>query len=115
MKTPFSGRSRALHFRSSAPRRRAPIQSCSRVVADRAGVEHSLAEPPQKDQEILIQAAALQVPGYDEAICFAVDRPQKGCFDGARICISAHPGEPLWFGLARPDRLDPWRQSRIKK
>ena len=85
------------------------------VVVDSAGAEHSLAKPPQKDQEILIQAAALQVPGYDEAICFAVDRPQKARFDGASICISVRPGEPLWFGLTRPDQLDPWRQSRIKK
>ncbi len=50
-----------------------------------------------------------------EAICFAVDRPHKARFNGASIRISARPGDPLWFGLVRPDRLDPWRQSRIKK
>lgn len=85
------------------------------VVVDGAGRERLLAERPQKDQEILIRAAALQVPGYDEAICFAVDRPQKARFDGASIRISVRPGEAFWFGLARPDRLDAWRQSRIKK
>ena len=50
-----------------------------------------------------------------EAICFALDRPQKARFDGASIRISVRPGEPLWFGLARPGQFDTWRQSKIKK
>jgi hypothetical protein len=82
---------------------------------DGAGTEYWLAKPPPKDQEILIRAAALRVPGYDEAICFAVGPPQKARFDVASIRISVHPGEPLRFGLSRPDRFEGWRQSRIKK
>lgn len=87
-----------------------------RIIAeDEAGKEQVLTEPPAKDQAVRFRAAALHVPGYDEAICFAADRPQTAPFDGAGIRISVNPGQPLWFGLARPKTFETWRQSRIEK
>ena len=64
---------------------------------------------------LVVLGAALQAPGYGEAICFAVDRPQTARFQEASIRISLGPGEPLWFGLATPDQFDKWTQSRRKK
>ena len=67
------------------------------------GTEQALAKPPERGQTAQIRAAMLQVPGLDEAICFAVDRPQPARFDGTRIRISINPGDTLWFGLCRPE------------
>jgi len=83
------------------------------IAVDGNGQEETLSEPPSQGRKIL--AAALQVPGYDEALVFAVDRPQMAHFDGASLRLSVHPGEPLWFGLSRPNAFESWRQSRIKK
>jgi hypothetical protein len=83
------------------------------IAADDGGQEETLSGPPSQGRKIL--AAALQVPGYEEAICFAVDRPQTAHFDGAAIRISVRPGEPLWFGLSPADRFEDWRRARIKK
>ena len=57
-------------------------------------------------------APTLRVPGFDEAVCFAVDRPQPARFEGARIRFPVNPGESLWFGLCRPEAFDACRRSR---
>jgi hypothetical protein len=85
------------------------------VAVNSAGAERSLAEPPGKDKEILIRAAALIVKGYDEAICFAVDRPQKAHFDGPGLRLTVAAGEPVWFGLAPPAAFKAWRQARARR
>lgn len=85
------------------------------IAVDESGQEQVLTTPPANDQPVRFYAAALQVPGYEEAVCFAVDRPQTARFDGATIRICVNPGEPLWFGLAQPHAFGTWRQSRIKK
>jgi len=82
------------------------------ISVDEAGEERELTEPPARDQEILIRAALLHVPGYDEAIGFAVDRPQKTRFDESSIRPTVGPGEPIWFGLCRPETFDAWRRAR---
>jgi len=92
---------------------RAPSFEFSRATLDERGQEQVLTKPPGEGGKIL--AAALHTPGYEEAICFAVDRPQKARFDGASVRISVHPGEPLWFGLASPDQFDNWARLRRKR
>jgi len=83
------------------------------IAMDERGQEQTLTEPPKEALKIL--AAALHAPGYQEAICFAVDRPQMARFDGASVRISVNPGEPLWFGLAGADRFESWSRSRRKR
>jgi hypothetical protein len=83
------------------------------IAVDEQGEERELTDPPRDALKIF--AAALHVPGYDETICFAVDRPQAARFQGADIRISISPGEPLWFGLATADDFDNWWRSRKKK
>jgi hypothetical protein len=82
------------------------------LVLDERGQEQMLAKPPGEGRKIL--AAALHAPGYDEVICFAVDRPQMARFDGASVKFGVSPGEPLWFGLASPDQFENWSRSRRK-
>ena len=48
-------------------------------------------------------------------VCSAVDRPQRAHFDGASIRFIIHPGDSLWFGLARPNEFESWWQSRAKE
>ena len=84
------------------------------IGVDEAGNEQELAKAIPRDQ-VRFRAAMLRVPGFDEAICFAVDRPQPARFEGARIRFSVNPGEPLWFGLCRPDAFETWRQARRKE
>ncbi|HMC65476.1 MAG TPA: hypothetical protein VKI65_11100, partial [Gemmataceae bacterium] len=83
------------------------------IAVDERGQEQALSEPPGEGRKIL--AAALHAPGYEEAICFAVDRPQLARFDGASLRISVNPGEPLWFGLASVDQFQNWSRSRRKR
>jgi hypothetical protein len=83
------------------------------IAADEHGEERELTEPPRNALKIF--AAALLVPSYDEAICFAVDRPQSAHFQGATIRISISPGEPLWFGLATANEFESWWRLRQKK
>jgi hypothetical protein len=83
------------------------------IALDERNREQVFEKPPGESRKIF--AAALRAPGYDEAICFAVDRPQTARFEGASIRISVNPGEPLWFGLASPDRFESWSRSRRKK
>ena len=83
------------------------------IAIDERGQEQLLTKPPTEAQKIL--GAALQAPGYGEAICFAVDRPQTARFQETSIRISVGPGEPLWFGLATPDQFEEWTRSRRKK
>ncbi len=83
------------------------------IALDERGQQQTLTEPPKEGRKIL--AASLHNPGYEEAICFAVDRPQMAHFDGASLRITLNPGEPLWFGLARPEQFQNWSQSRKKK
>ena len=83
------------------------------IAADEQGEERELTEPPRDALKIF--AAALHAPGYDEAICLAVDRPQSARFQGATIRISLNPGEPLWFGLASGEDFENWWRSRKKK
>ncbi len=85
-----------------------------RIIAiDERGEEKLLTKPPTEARKIF--AAALHTPGYEEAVCIAVDRPQMARFDGASVRISVNPGEPLWFGLATLDQFDNWTRSRRKK
>ncbi len=83
------------------------------IAVDERGQEQALAEPPHEARKIL--AAALHAPGYEEAICFAVGRPQMARFDGASVRISVNPGEPLWFGLAPVDQFENWTRSRRRR
>jgi hypothetical protein len=83
------------------------------IATDEHDREQQLTEPPRDTRKIL--AAALHAPGYDEAICFAVDRPQTARFEGAGLRISVNPGEPLWFGLANAKQFENWWRSRKKK
>lgn len=83
------------------------------IALDERNQEQLLTTPPTDGRKIL--GAALQTPGYEELICFAVDRPQTAHFQEAGIRISVSPGEPLWFGLARPDQFEEWARSRRKK
>jgi hypothetical protein len=83
------------------------------IAVDERGEEKLLTKPPADARKIL--GAALHAPGYEEAICFAVDRPQTARFQETGIRISVSPGEPLWFGLATPDQFDQWMRSRRKK
>ena len=83
------------------------------VTTDEHGMEQELSDAPGDTRKIL--AAALHAPGYEEAICFAVDRPQVARFQGASIRISVSPGEPLWFGLATAEQFENWRRARNKK
>jgi hypothetical protein len=84
-----------------------------RIIAmDQRGQEQTLTDPPKEARKIL--AAALRAPGYEEAICFAVDRPQMARFDGTSVRISVHPGEPLWFGLATAEQFENWSRLRRK-
>jgi len=83
------------------------------IVSDEQGQEQSLTEPPREARKIL--AAALHAPGFDEAVCFGVDRPQTARFQGSSIRIMLNPGEPLWFGLATADQFENWSRSRRKK
>jgi hypothetical protein len=53
------------------------------IAIDERGQEQSLTKPPTEARKIL--AAALQAPGYGEAICFAVDRPQTARFQETSI------------------------------
>ncbi len=81
------------------------------VVLNESGETQVLSKPQHDSHKIL--SAALMVPGYDSAICFVVDRPQIARFDGASISIGVNPGEPLWFGLSRPDEFESWWKSRV--
>jgi hypothetical protein len=83
------------------------------VAASDRGEEEVLAAPPNEARKIF--AAALKTPGYEEAICIAVDRPQMARFDGAGLRISVNPGERLWFGLASPEGFERWWRSRSKR
>ncbi len=83
------------------------------IAIDERGEEKLLTKPPTEARKIF--AAALHTPGYEEAVCIAVDRPQMARFDGASVRISVNPGEPLWFGLATLDQFDNWTRSRRKK
>ena len=83
------------------------------IATNERGEEQVLAEPPNEGRKIL--AAALRAPGYEEVICFAVDRPQPARFDGAGPRISVNPGERLWFGLASPEGFEKWWRSRSKR
>jgi hypothetical protein len=83
------------------------------ITLDEHGQEQVLAKPPGEGRKIF--AAALHTPGYEEAICFAIDRPQVAHFDGASVRISVNPGERLWFGLASPDQFENWSRSRRKQ
>ena len=82
------------------------------IGVDDAGKEQELAKPPAPDEAIRFKAAMLHVPGFDDAVCYAVDRPQPARFEGARIRFSVNPSEPLWFGLCRPEAFDTWRQTK---
>jgi len=84
------------------------------LAVDDAGAERDLGKAAPRDP-IRFTAAMLRVPGYDEAICFAVDRPQPARFEGARIRFSVNPGEPLWFGLCRPEAFEGWREGRKRE
>ena len=90
-----------------------PPQWLRIIAADERGEEQVLSEPPHEGRKIF--AAALHAPGYEEAICFAVDRPQMARFEGASVRIYVNPGEPLWFGLASPDQFESWSRSRRRK
>ncbi len=83
------------------------------IAIDERGQEQLLTTPPTEALKIL--GAALQAPGYEEAICFAVDRPQTARFQEATLRITVSPGEPLWFGLSAPIEFDNWTRSRRKK
>jgi hypothetical protein len=83
------------------------------IALDEHDQEELLTTPPGEPRKIL--GAALQAPGYEEAICFAVDRPQTARFQESSIRLSVAPGEPLWFGLATPDQFDNWTRSRRKR
>jgi hypothetical protein len=83
------------------------------IATNERGEEQALTGPPNESRKIL--AAALRAPGYEEAICFAVDRPQPARFEGAGLRISVNPGERLWFGLARPEGFEKWWRSRSKR
>ena len=83
------------------------------IALDERGQEQLLTKPPTEARKIL--GAALEAPGYEEVICFAVDRPQTARFQEASIRITVSPGEPLWFGLATPDEFDKWMRSRRNK
>ena len=85
------------------------------IGVDGAGNEQELAKALPRDREVRFKAAMLRVPGFDEAICFAVDRPQPARFEGARIRFTVNPGEPLWFGFCRPEAFEAWRQDRHKE
>ena len=85
------------------------------IGTDDGGGERVLAKAPARDQEVRFRAAMLRVPGFDEAICFAVDRPQPAHFEGAQIRFSVNPGEPLWFGLCRPEAFEAWRKVKRKE
>jgi hypothetical protein len=83
------------------------------IVQNERGQEEILTERPREGRKFL--AAALHAPGYDEAVCFAVDRPQMARFEGASVRIMVNPGEPLWFGLASADQFENWLRSRRKR
>jgi hypothetical protein len=83
------------------------------VAVDDEGAEQVLDQVPEEPHKIL--AAALHVPGFDDEICFAVDRPQTARFDGATLRLSVYPGEPLWFGLARTEEFEQWWKARQKR
>ncbi len=80
------------------------------VSCDELGEIKVFSKPQSENQKIL--AAALMVPEYDEAICFAMDRPQMAKFDDTSIHIYVNPGEPIWFGLSRLCDFDNWWRSR---
>ena len=85
------------------------------VAVDSNGVVQKLSKAPSKDQELRINAAALQTSGFQEVICFAVGRPQKARFDGSNLRLAVNPGESIWFGLSAPEHFEAWYSRRAKK
>ncbi|HGE70833.1 TPA: hypothetical protein ENX78_08370 [Candidatus Poribacteria bacterium] len=81
------------------------------VILEDSGDIKVLSEPKSDKQKII--ASALMVPGYEDAICFAVDRPQMAQFNNSSISIAVLPGEPIWFGLSKPDEFEKWWRSRV--
>lgn len=86
------------------------IEWVSIVSSDELGNIKVFSKPQYENQKIL--SAALMVPGYDEAICFVMDRPQMVKFDNTSISICINPGESIWFGLSKLDEFDNWWRSR---
>jgi hypothetical protein len=85
------------------------------LTVDEAGQEKPLEKAPSEPEAVRFVAAALRVPGYDERVCLAVDRPQTAHFKGAELRFTVGPGEPFWFGLCRPEAFAEWRRKEDQK